>query len=247
MISVRRANARHHNRRSKRDIWRTFDPRDGSDCLAGGFGALEALDENRLPPRAEVGRHARAEVEIVTYVREGAVAYEDSLGHTGVIQAGEFQRMSAAHGARHSEANASRSEWAHVFQIQLRRSEAALEPGREQKRFSAAERRGGLCIVASPDARRGSLRLHHDAWMYAALLEPGQHIVHELASERAAWVHLVHGRVTLGDLVLTSGDGAGVTTERAVSLTAREDSELLMFDVADSSAIAARDLQRRPA
>jgi quercetin 2,3-dioxygenase len=247
MISVRRATARRHNRRSKRDVWQTFDPRDVSDCLAGGFGALEALDENRLPPRAEVGRHARVEVEIVTYVREGTVAYEDSTGDSGVIHAGEFQRMTTAPGARHSETNASRSEWAHVFQIRLHRSEAAREPGREQKRFSAAQRRGGLCIVASPDARRGSLRLHQDAWMYAALLEPGQHVVHELASERAAWLHLVHGRVTLGDLVLTSGDGAGITNERAVSLTARENSEILVFDLPNSSAIAAPDLQCRPA
>jgi quercetin 2,3-dioxygenase len=247
MISLRRATARHHDCSRKRDVWRTFDSRDGPDCLAGGFGALETLDENRLPPRAEVGRNARGEAEIVTYVREGTVIYEDSMGYSAVIHAGEFQRMSAGPGARHSETNASRSDWAHVFQIRLRRSEAAIEPGREQKRFSAAERRGGLCIVASPDARKGSLRLHHDACMYAALLEPGQHVVHELASERAAWLHLVQGEVTLGDLVLTSGDGAGVTTERAVSLTAREDSEILMFDVAEPSGIAAHGLQPRPA
>jgi redox-sensitive bicupin YhaK (pirin superfamily) len=165
-----------------------------------------------------------------------------------VIHAGEFQRMSAVRGARHSETNASRSDWAHVFQIRLRRSEARLEPGRDQKRFSAAERRGGLCIVASPDGRRGSLRLHQDTRMYSALLEPGQHVVHELASERAAWLHLVQGELALGDLVLTSGDGAGVTTERAVSLTARENSEILMFDVAEPEPkITAPDLHRRPA
>jgi redox-sensitive bicupin YhaK (pirin superfamily) len=233
MISVRRATARHHDRRGKRDVWGTFDPRDRPDSLADGFRALETLDECRLPPRAEVGHRAGNDAEIVTYVRMGAVTYEDSLGHTGVIHAGEFQRMCAVPGVRHSETNASRSDWAHVFQIGLRRSEAALEPGREQRRFSAAERRGGLCIVASSDARRGSLRLDQDTRMYSALLEPGQHVVHELASERAAWLHLVHGEVTLGDLVLSSGDGAGVTTERAVSLTAREDSEILMFDVGE--------------
>jgi quercetin 2,3-dioxygenase len=232
MISLRRAGERHHHRRHKRDVWRTFDPLDRTDDLADGFGTLESLDESRLPPRADVPRHARDEAEIVTYVREGAVTYEDSMGHSGVIHAGEFQRMSAVAGARHSETNASRSDWAHVFQVRLRCPASVLEPGREHKRFSAAERRGGLCIVASPDARKGSLRLHQDARMYSALLEPGQHVVHELASERAAWLHLVQGEVRLGDLVLTAGDSAGVTTERAVSLTAREDTEILMFDVA---------------
>jgi redox-sensitive bicupin YhaK (pirin superfamily) len=233
MISLRRAEQRHHQRHHKRGVWRTFDPLDRTDWLADGFGTLEALDENRLPPRAEASRRAGDETEIVTYVREGTVAYEDSMGHSGVIHAGEFQRMTALAGTRHSETNASRSDWAHVFHVRLRCSGAVLEPGREQKRFSAAERRGGLCIVASPDARKGSLRLHLDARMYAALLEPGQHVVHELGSERAAWLHLVQGEVTLGDLVLTAGDGAGVTTERAVSLTAREDSEILMLDVAE--------------
>jgi redox-sensitive bicupin YhaK (pirin superfamily) len=208
---------------------------------------LETLDENRLPPFAEVARYARDEAEIVTYVREGALTCEDSMGHAGVIQSGEFQRMSAVPGIRHSETNASRSDWAHVFQIRLRCSTVANESGRERKRFSAAERRGGLCIVASPDARKGSLRLQQDTRMYAALLEPGQHVVHELASERAAWLHLVQGEVTLGDVVLTAGDSAGFTTERAVALTAREDSEILMLDVGQPRAhpLAASDLQHR--
>ena len=189
---------------------------------------------------------ARDQAEIVTYVREGTVACEDPLGHSGVIHAGEFQHRMAALGARHREANASRASWAHVFQIRLRRDAAALGPGREQKRFSTAERRGGLCIVASPDARRGSLRLRQDARMYSALLAPGQHVVHELPPGRAAWLHVVQGEVRLGDLVLTAGDGAGVATEHAVSLTACSDSEILLFDVAGAK-LAAHDLHERRA
>jgi redox-sensitive bicupin YhaK (pirin superfamily) len=229
MISLRLAAERHHDRRLRREVWRTFDPLDRTDRL----GTLEALDESRLPPRADIPRRVGDQSEIVTYVHEGAVAYEDSTGHTGVIHAGEFQRMLTAHGSRHSEANASRVEWAHVFQIQLRRSALEAEPGREQKRFSAAERRGGLCIVASRDHRRGSLRLGQDTAIYSALLEPGQHVVHELALERAAWLHVVRGKLTLDDLVLTTGDGVGVTAERAVSLIAREYTEILLFDVAE--------------
>jgi quercetin 2,3-dioxygenase len=246
MISLRRGEARHHDPRRKWKVWRTFDPQDRADGLTDRFATLEALDENRLPPRVDVPRYPRDEAEIVTYVREGTLAYKDATGRAGVIHAGEFQRTIAAPGARHGEANASRTHWAHVFQIRLRCLAAALQPGRELKRFSAAERRGGLCVIASPDARSGSLRLHQDTRMYSALLEPGQHVVHELAPEHAGWLHVVQGEVTLGDLVLTAGDGAGVTAERAVSLTARSDSEILLLDVVDQPG-AAHDLQdRRP-
>jgi quercetin 2,3-dioxygenase len=227
MITLRRSTERQHDRRRKREVWRTFDPRDRSDRL----GALEAVDESRLPPRADVPRRAGDDGEIVTYVREGAIAFDDSMGHTGVIHAGEFQRMIATPAARHSEANASRIDWAHVFQIRMRRSTPELAPGREQKRFSAAERRGKLCIIASPDARAGSLRLGQDIRIYSALLDPGQHVCHELSPERAAWLHVVQGEVTLDDLALITGDGASVTIAGAVSLIARTSAEILLFDL----------------
>ena len=235
MISLRLAAARHHDRRLRREVWRTFDPVEGTGRLADSFLALEALDESRLPPRADVPRRGGGEGEIVTYVREGTVAYDDSTGHAGVIHAGEFQRMFTAQGARHSEANASRVDWAHVFQIRMQCSAPGFEPGREQKRFSVADRRGGLCVVASPDARAGSLRLGQDTWIYSALLEPGQHVVHELNPAHAAWLHVVQGEITLDDFVLVTGDGASVITERAVSLTARARSEILLFDLAEHS------------
>jgi quercetin 2,3-dioxygenase len=233
MISLRLAAERHHDRRLKRDVWRTFDPVNQADRVADCFGALEALDESRLPPRADVPRRLGDDGEVITYVREGTVAYDDSTGQVGMIHAGEFQRMITAQGIRHCETNASRIAWAHVFQFRMRRSTARRERGREQKRFSTAERRGVLCVVASPDARDGSLRLDQDTWIYSGLLAPGQHVVHELAPTHAAWLHVVQGEVTLGDLVLTTGDGAGVVTERAVSLTARVDSEILLFDLAE--------------
>jgi redox-sensitive bicupin YhaK (pirin superfamily) len=127
--------------------------------------------------------------------------------------------------------NASRTEWAQVFQIGLRPWQRGLESGYEQKRFSAAERRDGLCVVASPDGRKGSLRIHQDALVYSAMLDPGQHVVHELSPGRKAWLHVVQGEITLGDLVLTTGDGAGLTDERAVSLTAQAKTEILLLDV----------------
>jgi redox-sensitive bicupin YhaK (pirin superfamily) len=233
MITLRRADERHRDRRGKREVWHTFHPEDRADALAEGFGTLELLDEERLPPGAGIPRHAHRDAEIVTYVREGALAHEDSKGRSGIVHAGEFQRMTAGRGVRHSETNASRTDWAHVFQMWVRPAQAGLEPGHEQRRFSAAQRRGGLCVVASPDARRASLRIHQDALVYSALLDPGQHVVHELSHGRSAWLHLVQGEVTLGDVVLTTGDGAGVTAERAVSLTAREETEVLLLDVGE--------------
>jgi redox-sensitive bicupin YhaK (pirin superfamily) len=142
--------------------------------------------------------------------------------------------MTAGRGLRHRERNASRTAWAHVFQIWLRPSQAEIEPSHEQKRFSVAERRGVLRVVASPDARRGSLRVHQDALTFSALLDPGQHVVHELSPGRSAWLHLVQGEATLADVVLATGDGAGLTAERAVSLTAQEETEILLFDVGGS-------------
>ena len=234
MIWIRRALARHHDLRRKRDVWRTFDVRDRAAPFGDGFGALEALDENHLPPGSEIPRHEHEAAEIVTYVREGAVTCDDATGYTGVIQAGEFERMSAPRGVRHTEANASRVDSAHVFQIRLHESELDRAHEREQKRFSAAERRGVLCVIASPDARIRSLRLHQDTRLYATILEPGHHVVHELAPGRAVWLHVILGEIMLGDLVLTTGDGAGLAAEHAVSLTARHDTEILLFDLAST-------------
>lgn len=231
MITLRRAGERHHDRRRRHEVWLTFDAQDRTDPLADGFGALEVLDEDRLSPGAGLPRRPHREAEIITYVRGGALAYDDSTGRSGVIQAGEFQRTTAGRGSYQSETNASRTDWAQVFQICLRPARAGLEHGHEQKRFSAGERRGGLCVVASPDARRGSLRVHQDTLLYSAILDPGKHVAHELLDGRSAWVHLVEGEVTLGDVMLSTGDGAGLTAERAVSLTAREETEILLVDL----------------
>jgi redox-sensitive bicupin YhaK (pirin superfamily) len=231
MFTVRRASERYHHRTSRQEAWFTFEPQDKTEPYAGDFGTLEQLNELRIAPGTSAPRNTRRDVEVVTYVYQGVLAYEDSMGHSGVLQAGEFHRVTSGRSLRHSKMNASRTDWAHFYQLWLRPSEIELESEHVQKRFSAAERRGGLCLVASPDARRGSLRIHEDAQICSALLEPGKHVVRELLPGRSAWLHVVQGEVTLGDAVLTGGDGAGITDERAVSLTAREKSEILLVDV----------------
>jgi redox-sensitive bicupin YhaK (pirin superfamily) len=210
--------------------WLTFStPNLDGDSLAVGFGGLVLLNEDRLPPGSSLPPRRASDLEIVTYVREGALT--DSTGLSGLIQAGEFQCTSGGTRIRPSETNASPTDASHVFQMFFRPGHADPEPSQEQRRFSAAERRGGLWVVAAPDARRGSLRVRSDVLVYSALLDLGKHVVHALSPGRGGWVHVVKGAVTLDELVLSTGDGAGVVDERAISLTAREETELLLVDV----------------
>lgn len=233
MITLRRDKERHHVHRGKRDVWLTFHPRDQPDPLSDGFGALAQIHEIRLEPGGVAGARPRGEAEIITHVREGALAQEDSTGYSGLLHAGEFQHLSTGRGVRHKETNASRIHAAHVFQIVLRPSEAGLDRAHEQKRFTTAQRRNALCVVVSPDGRKGSLRVHQGALIHSALLDPGHHLVHEIASGRCAWLHVVQGEATLDDIVLSTGDGAGATAERAISVTAREETEILLIGLGE--------------
>jgi redox-sensitive bicupin YhaK (pirin superfamily) len=231
MLTLRRAQQRYDDRRGKQAIWLTFYAQAAADPFANGFGRLQLLDEIRLPPGAAVRPQARHDTETITYVLAGALAYDDSLGRSGVLQAGEFRCMAATRGARTSEANASHTDWTHLFQIGLHSSDgSAWAP--EQKRFSAAERRDVLRLIAAAAPRGGALRLREDASVYSALLQPGQHLVHDLGLERRAWLHVVTGEIALDGLVLTPGDGVGVAAERSVSFTARAAAEILLLDVA---------------
>jgi redox-sensitive bicupin YhaK (pirin superfamily) len=231
MITLRRTAERRHDRRRRQEVWLTFHPQGPLDSLGAGFGPLQALNEERWSPGAGVPSHLVRDAEVITFVREGELEYQDSVGGSGVIRAGEFHRLTAGRGLRLTERNPSLLDWAHVFQIWLHPSEAGLEPGQEQRRFSAAERRGVLRVVASPGGRRGSLCLHQDAHLYSTLLDPGQHVIHEIAHGHRVWLHMVQGEAALNELLLTRGDGAGITDERAVSLTAREGTELLLLDL----------------
>jgi len=231
VITLRRAAEREHDRRRKYETWRTFPAQDRAGKLDSGFGDLEGLNESHLEPGGRVRSPSGHPAELITYVREGTVACEDPAGRSCRIRAGEFQQMTLGRGVHPVGINPSASDSARVFQIWLHACEDDLEPSQEQKRFSTAQRRGMLCVIASRDGRKGSLRVHQDVLMHSALLEPGQHVVHELSQGRRAWLHLVEGEVVLGDFILGTGDGAGVTTDRAVSITAREVTEILLLDL----------------
>ncbi len=232
MITVRGTDRRRHDRRNRQDVWLTFGARN-LDLDSDGFGSLEHLSENHLPPNAQSSSQLCHQAEFITYVRQGALAHKDSSGQAGVILAGEFERMTATQTVRRREKNASPTRWAHIFRIRLRPVRHGLTAGHEKRRFSRAERRGLLCVVASPDARGGSLLIHQDVLMYSALLAPGQHVIHKLLPGRCAWLHLVVGQATLGDVLLTTGDSAKIMAERAVSLTAQEETEIILFDLGE--------------
>jgi redox-sensitive bicupin YhaK (pirin superfamily) len=191
----------------------------------------DSLAESRLPPGATLPGRGQRSAETVVYVREGALAYEDPAGDTGGMQAGEFQRTSAGPGRRCRGRNASRTHWAHLFQLFLP-PPGGSDFGLQRKRFSVAQRRGLLCLVASADGRDDSLRLARDACVHSTLLDPGQHVVHQLQPGRRAWLHIVAGQASLGEALLSTGDGAGLVGERALSLTARAVSEILLLDLA---------------
>lgn len=212
----------------------TLCPSGWTDPTGTNGVAGVTLRECRLPPGQALPPDEHHQEEIVTYVRDGSLAYEDSNGTSGVIDAGEFQRTTIGSRFRRLQTNASSTIWTHLFQLRLRASTDELETGYEQQRFSAAQRRGLLCVVASRDGRRDSLRLRHDVLMQSALLHEGQHLVHQLLPGRRAWLHLVAGKVALGDDVLSTGDEAGVEAERAVSLTACAETEILLIELAST-------------
>jgi quercetin 2,3-dioxygenase len=246
MTLLLRANARHHDHRPTQDVWLSFQPQETQNAFAGGFVSLESLNEVSLAPGAPVVLRQDREGELLTYVREGRLAFRDSDGRRGILQAGDYRRMTVNRTTSGNRANASRADWVHFFEIGLRPLQIASGLGGEQKRFSTAERRGMLRLVAATEGSQGPLRIQQDASIFSALLEAGQHVVHALVPGRSAWLHIVRGEATLGDIVMSTGDGAGIAGEPAVSFTARGPSEILLIDLGESPADACRTGLVRP-
>lgn len=229
MITLRRASERYDDRGGKREVWLTFHAQISAGASAESFGGLTQLAEIRMPPSSTTRNRPQRSAELITYVLDGTLAWEDSRGHTGLMQAGEFRRMTVGPGIGCNETNLSRANWTHLFEIGL--GSAVLPPAHEQKRFSVAQRRDGLCLVASATARAGSMGIREDGSVYSALLRAGQHVVHDLREGRRAWLHVVSGQVTVQDLKLSRGDGVGISAERSAAFTAVVDSEVLLVDV----------------
>lgn len=221
MTTFRRANQRQHDRRGRQEVWFTFGGHENGK--PPGRWLRGSRKPQRGTPRPRIRRPdptaARCrDRHLRPRGRPGIRRRQRNLGHHPGWRVRVHDRQ-PRHFSRRN--HASRGDWVCYSQIGLRPAHAEPAPACEQKRFGTAERRGALRVVASPDARNGSLRTHRDVSIWSALLDPAQHLVHELAADRRAWLHLVRGEVTLGDVVMTTGDGAGVADERVISLTAR--------------------------
>ena len=232
MITVRQAKDRGHFNFGWLDTYHTFSFGDYYDPRFMGFRSLRVINEDRVHPGRGFPTHGHRDMEIITYVLEGSLAHKDSLGTGSVIRPGEVQRMSAGSGVRHSEANPSESEHVHLLQILIEPDKEGIEPSYEQKDYTDEEKRGRLRLIASADARDGSVRIQQDAAVYAALLEPGQEIVYELGPERHAWVQVARGAITLNNQSLDQSDAAAASNEPSLRIVGREASEILLFDLA---------------
>ena len=197
-----------------------------------GFGALRVINEDRIAPGGGFDTHGHPDMEIITYILDGALEHRDSLGNGSVLRAGEVQRMSAGTGIRHSEFNHSQTAPVHLLQIWLEPGRLGLRPGYEQKPFPAEARRGRLCLLAAPDARDGALTLHQDAELHGALLAPGERVTHTLADGRRVWLQVARGELEVDGQRLVAGDGAAVSGQPGLTVVATGVSEFLLFDLA---------------
>lgn len=233
MIRIRRAEDRGHFDYGWLDTRYTFSFGEYHDPEHMAFRSLRVINEDRVAPGQGFGAHPHRDMEIITYVMEGALAHRDSTGGQETLRPGEVQRMSAGTGIIHSEFNPSRTEPTHLLQIWIYPERRGVEPGYEQKAFPVESRRGRMTLLASRDGAEGSVRINQDARLYSAALDRGQSARHELAEGRHAWVQVARGSGTVNGIEVKAGDGVAISGERAVELVAAEDgSDLLVFDLA---------------
>jgi redox-sensitive bicupin YhaK (pirin superfamily) len=232
MITIRRSEDRGHANHGWLDTYHTFSFASYRDPAHMRFRALRVMNEDFVAPGQGFGTHPHNDMEIVTYVLEGALEHRDSMGNGEVLRPGEFQRMSAGTGITHSEFNPSSTEPVHLYQIWLFPERRGIEPSYEQKTFDECERRNRLRLVASRDAADGSLLIHQDARIFLSTLDDSQKLMHELDDPRHAWLQLLRGSVSLNGHRLQAGDGAALSDERSLTIESRGGAELMLFDLA---------------
>jgi len=231
-IMLRPSAARGHANHGWLDSHHTFSFAHYYDPEHMGFRALRVINEDVIAPEMGFGTHGHHDMEIVTYVTEGALEHRDSMDEHAVIRPGEVQRMTAGTGIRHSEFNASRSETVKLLQIWLLPAEEGLTPGYEQKMFADVEKHNRLRLVAAEDGREGALTIHQDVDLYAAKLDVGTTVNYSLRVGRGAWLQMVGGQIRVNDLLMRSGDGAAIEDVNQLAIVAETASEFLLFDLA---------------
>jgi redox-sensitive bicupin YhaK (pirin superfamily) len=231
MIAVRPAEERGVANFGWLDSRHTFSFGHYHDPKHMGFGPLRVINEDRVRPGAGFDTHGHRDMEIISYVLEGALEHKDSIGTGSVIRPGDVQVMSAGTGIRHSEFNHSKEEPVHFLQIWVLPDRQGLAPRYDQKTFADTEKRGRLRLVASPDGRDGSVLIHQDAEIYAALLASGDTVSHALRKGRKGWVQVLRGAAAVNGETLRAGDGAAVKDEPTLTVATSEDAEILLFDL----------------
>ena len=232
MINIRKSDERGRANHGWLDTHFTFSFADYYDPEHVQFRTLRVMNDDRVAGGGGFPMHPHRDMEIVTYVLEGALEHRDSMGNGSVIAPGDVQYMSAGTGVMHSEFNASKSEPVHLYQIWMLPEKKGLKPAYDQKTFSETEKRGKLRLVASPDGREGSVKIRQDNELYATVLGKGESVRHMLKPERYAYVQVARGTVTLNGAQLAEGDGAAISAEKAVELTGVNNAEVLLFDLA---------------
>jgi quercetin 2,3-dioxygenase len=230
MEQVRRSAERGHANHGWLDSYHSFSFADYYDPQHMGFGPLRVINEDRVQPGQGFGTHGHRDMEIISYVLEGALAHKDSMGTGSTIVPGDVQRMSAGNGVRHSEFNQEQSKVTHFLQIWIEPSVSGIPPSYEQKHFAAAEKRGRLRLIASPDGADGSVTLHQDARVYAGLFDGAEGATHALAKGRLGYVHVARGRAQVNGRSLEPGD-ALKTDAAQISIEGGAHAEVLLFDL----------------
>ena len=232
MIQVRKSDERGYADHGWLKSFHTFSFADYHDPEHMGFGSLRVINEDRILPGSGFGTHGHRDMEIISYVLDGALAHEDNLGNGSSIVAGDVQRMSAGKGVLHSEYNHSKDSVTHFLQIWIEPNVTGIRPSYEQKHFDAASKRGRLRLIASGDAREGSVMIHQDAAVYAALLDGAERIEHELDPARKGYVHVVRGKLTVNGQALQAGDALKASGVAGMVFEKGEQAEVILFDLA---------------
>jgi len=209
----------------------TFSFADYYDPQWVEYGALRVINDDRVAPGQGFGKHGHRDMEIITYILAGELEHQDSMGNGSVIRVGDVQRMSAGTGVTHSEFNPSSEQEVHLLQIWIQPRALRLAPGYEQQHFSAADKRGRLRLIASPDGADGSVLIHQEARVYAGLFDAAEQAQFELAAGRRLWLQVARGALSLGGTRLAAGDGAYTAGPAQLTLAAGSEAEVLLFDL----------------
>jgi redox-sensitive bicupin YhaK (pirin superfamily) len=231
MTEIRKAQERGHANHGWLDTWHSFSFADYFDPEHVEFGPLRVINEDTVRAGAGFGTHGHRDMEIITYVLEGALAHRDSMGNGSTIRPGDVQRMSAGTGVMHSEFNASKDEPVHFLQIWIQPAVRGVEPSYEEKKFEAKDKRGRLRLIASRDGRDGSVRIHQNASVYAGLFDGAERAQLELASGRRAYVHIARGEVSVNETPLKHGDGLKIEKAPGVTVEKGRGAEVIVFDL----------------